>query len=347
VLPLPLSLPDPLDPYQPPPAPVAAGETGDSGDDPAVHRHVSAFEDALAWAQRWDPAKWCIITIGDSGTYTAPSGGWHLTLAKNQQVRIISAPEASPVLDGTLHIEGADLSVIQVSGVLLGGPLTYEGTGDLQIEHTAIASGDQAAALRVGGGMTSAQFCILGPVEAGADVALSICDTIVDGLGGAAITCKPGARAATGTTPGGTAVAGLDIQRTTVHGTTEADIITAQDSIFTGPLTARQPHRGLIGYSYYPAGSTAPPLIAGPLTGTADGWPQAAEPPQFTSTDFGSPAYMQLAYTCPPEIASGARLGGEMGAYNYLQQPFRAARLLTALDEMLPAGRTVTVIYRT
>ena len=36
-----------------------------------------------------------------------------------------------------------------------------------------------------------------------------------------------------------------------------------------------------------------------------------------------------------------------MGAYNYLQQPFRAYRLLSALDEMLPAGRTATVIYRT
>ena len=36
-----------------------------------------------------------------------------------------------------------------------------------------------------------------------------------------------------------------------------------------------------------------------------------------------------------------------MGVYNSLQQPLRAARLLNALDNMLPANRTATVIYRT
>jgi hypothetical protein len=344
-LPRPLSLPDPLDPYQPAPGQVAAGEAGDSGGgQPAGHVRVSTFEDALAWAQQQDPQNWGIITISDSGTYTAPPEGWQLSLAKNQTLRIISAPEASPVLVGALHVRGEDLSLLEISGLLLADAFAYEGTGELRIEHTAISSAD-GAALRIQGGTASATFSIFGPVEVGPGVRLSVADTIVDGLGKAAITCQPSVR----TGPGGVSPGTLDIKRTTVLGTTEADIITADGCIFTGPLIARLPHRGLISYSYHPAGSKPPPAVTGhgAMAGAVGGWPEAAGPPRFTSTSFGSPAYGQLAYTCPPEIAAGARLGGEMGAYNYLQQPFRADRLLSALDEMLPAGRTATVIYRT
>ena len=342
--PRPVSLPDHLDPYAPAPAGTAAGQTGDpDGAGPAEPVRVSAIEDAFAWAQQQDPPTWCIITIGDSGTYTAPRGGWHLTLAENQRVRIISAPEASPALAGALHVEGGDLSVLEISGLLFGSPLSYQGTGQVAIEHTAITSGGEAAAVRIGGtAQASLSSCLVGPVEAGPDVSLSVADTIADAHGGAAITCQPGGRS----DPFGTVPGGLDIRRTTVLGTTAADIMTAEDSIFAGPVTARLPHRGLISYSYYPAGSTPPPLVAGPLAGSVVGSAQAAGP-QFTSTRFGDAAYGQLAPTCPPEIAAGARLGGEMGVYNSLQQPLRAARLLNALDEMLPAGRTATVIYRT
>ena len=346
----PLSLPDPLDPYAPAPAGTAGGQTGepDSAQSAGPVR-VSALEDALAWAEQQDPLTWCIITIGDSGTYTAPPGGWQLTLAKNQRVRIISAPEASPALTGALQVRGGDLSVMEISGLLLGSPLTYQGTGQIAIEHTAIWTGNGAAAVRIGGAaQASLSSCLVGPVEAGPDVSLSVADTIADARGGAAITCQPGTRS----DPGGTVPGGLDIKRTTVLGTTAADIITAEDSIFAGLVTARLPHRGLIRYSYYPAGSAPPPLVAGPVAGRVAGATEAtgatgASGPQFTSTRFGDAAYGQLAPTCPPQIAAGARLGGEMGVYNSLQQSLRAARLLNALDEMLPAGRTATVIYRT
>jgi hypothetical protein len=131
-----------------------------------------------------------------------------------------------------------------------------------------------------------------------------------------------------------------------VLGVTEADVIVAEDCLFTGLVIARQHTRGLISYSYHPGGSRTPPRVESRGT-WADGRAGAAGPPRFTSTRFGDPGYGQLAPTCPPEIAAGARLGREMGAYNWLWQPARAARLLNALDEMLPAGRTATVIYRT
>jgi hypothetical protein len=341
----PLTLPDPLDPY----APGAAEPTAPDGGPAAWN----TLEDALVWARRQDPASMCVITIGDSATYAAPSGTWDITLAENQQLRIISASEAAPVLDGELRISGGDRSQVQVSGVLFAKALSYTGTGQLEIEHTTIMPGSDTA-LRIRGGIASVSYCITGRVEAEGVYALSIADTIADGRGGPAITCRASASAqgdgqdqdGQETGQDGDPPGALDIQRTTVLGLTEADVIVAEDCLFTGPVIARRPTRGLITYSYHPAGSKTPPPVDG-RGSWADGRPETAGPPRFTSTRFGDPAYGQLAPACPPEIAAGARLGREMGAYNWLRQPARAARLLDALDEMLPAGRTATLIYRT
>jgi hypothetical protein len=198
-------------------------------------------------------------------------------------------------------------------------------------------------------------YCVVGGVEAESVYSLSVSDTIADGQGGPAITCLSATEPAQGhgqdqggqeTDQDADPPGALDIRRTTVLGVTEADVIIAQDCLFTGLVIARRHARGLISYCYHPAGSRPPPLVES-HGAWADGRPETAAPPRFTSTRFGDPAYGQLASTCPPEIAAGARLGREMGAYNWLRQPARAARLLDALDELLPAGRTATVIYRT
>lgn len=346
---LPIGLPDPHNPYtQPDPYTQPAGETAEPDNRPTV-RHT--LEDALAWAREQGPAHLCVITIGDSATYSAPSGSWDITLAENQQLRIISAPEAAPVLDGELRISGADRSQLQLSGVLCAKAISYKGTGQLEIEHTTVMPGRDTA-LRIQGGIASVSYCITGRVEAEAVYSLSISDTIADAHGGPAITCRRDSESAQeqdGQEEDGQdadPLGALDIRRTTVLGVTEADVIVAEDCLFTGLVIARRHARGLISYSYHPAGSRPPPLVES-RGARVGGQPQTARPPQFTSTRFGDPAYGQLAATCPPEIAAGAQLGREMGAYNWLRLPARAARLLDALDEMLPAGRTATVIYRT
>ena len=68
--------------------------------------------------------------------------------------------------------------------------------------------------------------------------------------------------------------------------------------------------------------------------------------PRFSSTRWGDPAYAQLDLRCPPEIAAGASRSGEMGAFNWLRQPTRFARLPMVLHEMLPAGVAASVDYR-
>jgi hypothetical protein len=67
--------------------------------------------------------------------------------------------------------------------------------------------------------------------------------------------------------------------------------------------------------------------------------------PQFTTKRYGTPAYAQLALSCPEEITRGADDESEMGAFHDLFQPQRAANLSARLDEFTPAGMDAGIIY--
>jgi hypothetical protein len=67
--------------------------------------------------------------------------------------------------------------------------------------------------------------------------------------------------------------------------------------------------------------------------------------PRFNSVRYGTPTYTQLAHYCPDEITRGADDESEMGAFHDLFQPQRAANLDARLDEFVPAGMDVGIIY--
>jgi hypothetical protein len=67
--------------------------------------------------------------------------------------------------------------------------------------------------------------------------------------------------------------------------------------------------------------------------------------PRFNSVRYGTPTYAQLAHYCPDEITRGADDESEMGAFHDLFQPQRAANLEARLDEFVPAGMDVGIIY--
>lgn len=69
--------------------------------------------------------------------------------------------------------------------------------------------------------------------------------------------------------------------------------------------------------------------------------------PDFTSVDYGQPGYLQLSSSCPIEIYTGAEDGAEMGVFNYLKQPQRAANLQASLAEYLRFGLQAKIIYIT
>jgi hypothetical protein len=67
--------------------------------------------------------------------------------------------------------------------------------------------------------------------------------------------------------------------------------------------------------------------------------------PQFTSVRYGKPGYAQLAQTCAEEIRKGADDESEMGAFHDLYRPQREANLLQRLEEFVPAGMDVGLLY--
>ncbi|BAY08538.1 YCF48-related protein [Calothrix sp. NIES-2098] len=69
--------------------------------------------------------------------------------------------------------------------------------------------------------------------------------------------------------------------------------------------------------------------------------------PRFTSQVYGEPGYAQLSLTCAPEIQTGAEDRSEMGVFNYLQQPQRAAALQNSLEEYLRFGMELGIFYMT
>jgi hypothetical protein len=69
--------------------------------------------------------------------------------------------------------------------------------------------------------------------------------------------------------------------------------------------------------------------------------------PHFNSVRYGTPAYCQLAETCPAEISRGADDESEMGVYHDLFQPQREANLRARLDEFTPAGVDAGIIFAT
>lgn len=67
--------------------------------------------------------------------------------------------------------------------------------------------------------------------------------------------------------------------------------------------------------------------------------------PQFTSQDYGTPAYLQLSRSCAAEITRGAEDGAELGAFHDLFQPQREDNLRARLEEFSPAGSDAGILF--
>jgi hypothetical protein len=67
--------------------------------------------------------------------------------------------------------------------------------------------------------------------------------------------------------------------------------------------------------------------------------------PRFTSTRYGNPGYAQLMLDCSSEITQGADDESEMGVFHDLFQPQRMINLESRLEEYVPAGMDIEIIF--
>lgn len=184
-------------------------------------------------------------------------------------------------------------------------------------------------------------------------VEISLTDSVLDAT-------KPELEALYG--PDGThAHATLRVVRSTVFGLVRAHAISlAENSIFSGLVRVARTQAGCVRFCYVPPGSRTarrhncqPDLALSSLRGNDAATVAERERtemrvrPVFNSVRYGTPAYCQLAETCPDEIRRGADDESEMGVYHDLFQPQREANLRARLDEFTPAGVDAGIIFAT
>ena len=190
---------------------------------------------------------------------------------------------------------------------------------------------------------------IVGPLRLAAHgCQLTARDSIIDGLGEAALAGEGGQ-------PGPTAV----LERATVLGSVHVRELTlASEVVFTGPVVAERRQVGCVRFSALPdPGSHTPRRFRCQPDRALHGVTEPVEQdairarlrPSFVSLDYGhrTGGYAQLALSCADEIRTGAEDGSEMGAFCELKQPQREANLRAALDEYLRVGLDAGIVYVT
>lgn len=276
----------------------------------------------------------------------------------------LNANELRPHLLGNMEVEGTNGSPpsdtggeLVLNGLLIEGKLTVvDGNlGSLQVLHSTLVPDKNGLEINKNDLLKiKLQRSICGPIRVKSESAkLLINECIVDNRGGVAISSD---------------LTSVEIQRSTILGSTEAMKIETGNSIFTGIVDIERKQVGCIRFSYVPNKSETPirfrcqpdleiktriseaekqgsisQIKKNKIRKQILGWLT----PGFTSTEFGHFAYAQLSRACPLQIKTGGDDGAEMGVFNFLKQPQRDTNLRIALEEYLYLGLEAGIIYVT
>jgi hypothetical protein len=327
----------------------------------------------------------CIIRIEDSRTYREalsiePEDERFIA------IEAADGERPHLLLEGPLEIPGVhEEGRVTLSGLLIEGRVEITGSlGLLRLSHTPLVPGISiseddllaviepsiwAADVDVDGQAINGElrvemaFSIAGPIRmpAGAE-GLFAFDSIIDGVGAPALA-SPTAEDEPG--------APVRLERTTLRGETRVrEFILGSECIFDGLVLGQRIQTGCLRFSYLPPGSRAPRryrcqpdlairreidrrerLAGGPISDAEKDLIRTRLGqrirPEYTSEDYGQPAYLQLSLKAAPEIMTGSEDGSEMGAYAHLKQPQREANLRLRLEEYLPFGLEAGLIYVT
>jgi len=249
---------------------------------------------------------------------------------------IEAAPLRRPVLRGDWRLRGNASTRVRLDGLLVDGRLRLEGAlRAVALRHCTLAPA--RGGVRHSGAAPELELsltrCLCGPVRCAtplASVELDACLIDAQGSAAAAVDVDDSA---------------LRVLASTLFGRVAAGRLDASNTLFGGPLAINRRQEGCVRYCHVPMPSITPrryrcqPDLAMQDLGAAAAKRAAARvAPSFTSTQFGSPAYGQLARGCALEIREGADNGAEMGAWNFLLQAQREANLRQALEEYLRFG---------
>jgi hypothetical protein len=289
--------------------------------------------------------------------------------ALKRAVGHMSADDLRPHLLGDISVIGTAAGDSDQPGTLMLNGLLIEGTvtvlagnlGVLRIDHSTIVPEQgslQINASAVDRARANERLSIVldhavsGPITCeGTIPSLKIFDSVVSN-GLADDDTEPAIAAA---------LSDLEIERSTIIGATSANLVTASNSIFTGPLVVVRRQVGCVRFCYVPRDSRAPrrhrcqpDLEIADRIARAERLRQTPLPqadrdeirddvfavlvPVFTARRCGLPGFAQLRVNAPIQLRTGADDDAEMGAFHNLFQPQRESNLRIRLDEYLRVG---------
>ncbi|HKD09613.1 MAG TPA: hypothetical protein VKB79_27150 [Bryobacteraceae bacterium] len=273
-------------------------------------------------------------------------------VGRSDGLTISGKPKSRLTIDGLLitgrgiHVRGnlAELTV-QHSTLTPGWGLHLEGHPSHESEPSIVIQ-DSETRVRI-------RHSITGPIQVRSSKLqhepnrISIEDSIIDATreSGEAL-CSPGSIAM---------FVDLRIMRSTVVGACCLHSLSlAQDSIFIGPVNVAARQDGCMRFCYVPIDSRTPRryecqpdmAIAG-LQGDELIEARLLIAPEFHSLGYGNPRYCRLTDDCADGIRKGASDKSEMGAFHDGYAPQREAGLISRLQDFVPAGTDVAIIFTT
>jgi hypothetical protein len=335
---------------------------------------VESIQDAVDLWRSTSTNPPTVIQIEDDRTYvedlTIPMAGDRLVIQ--------AANRRRPTLVGRVEVtRERPAGRLTLDGLLVEGWLRCTGDlGELRLRHCTLIPGrsldedgrptrPEAASLVAEAGNRSLRVVlersITGALRLPEDApGLVVRDAIVDGLAGPAI-CAVASPDESGPP--------TELRRATVFGAVHVRELTlASEVVFTAPVRAERTGSGCVRFSHVPPDTETrvprryrcqPDLALAAraaelglasvtdLTTAEQELVARRVRPRFTSERYGDPGYAQLASGGPPEIATGAEDGSEMGAFAGLRQPQRETNLRIRLEEYLPVGLRAALIHVT
>ncbi len=284
-----------------------------------------------------------IIQFLDNGIY----GGNNLVIRMPpNSALVIQADDGvcpSIITVGAIAIESEHASAnLILNGLTCNSRIEIRGGLDLSIAHCSLMPAGLGAKLGKGdlkALRVAIDTSIVGPIHLPAEITgLTVTNSIIDHANGYAIaapksSAKPGPA--------------LTLNQVTIFGKVNArKIETAENVIFSDPISILDQQHGIVRSSYVPEGSQTPrreqcqPDLVLAQSNTSIH-------PIFTSMRYGDPGYAQVASECPAEILRGSSDGAEMGAFHDRYQTQRLDNLYNSVDEYLPFGLTTGVFFET
>jgi hypothetical protein len=114
----------------------------------------------------------------------------------------------------------------------------------------------------------------------------------------------------------------------------------AAGDTWTASLWADRKQQGCVRFSYVPAVAVLPRQFE------CIQQSPTVSPPIFYSLRYGDPGYAKLLPSTSDAIRRGADDGGEMGAFHFVLAPLRETDLRVRLQEYLPVGLEVGIVYQ-